>query len=182
MRNRRSLPRPIAPSVRSWTGSSSTAIVLCVWLASTNHRRQKTVSSTPPVPILPLVTGRANNREQMSLRPPVNALTCDRPGYLSSMGTRSPSLCIGNPRFLPLPPATAMQTESLSDYERERGKPMPSKAHGYTQSNLIIALAEFRDATQSFRSSHLSSTGARGRRTCPCIPRRTSTSSTTRCG
>ena len=37
-----------------------------------------------------------------------------------------------------------MQTEPLSDYERERGKPMPSKAHGYTQSNLIIALAEFR--------------------------------------
>lgn len=38
-----------------------------------------------------------------------------------------------------------MQTEPISDYERERGKPMPSKAHGYTQSNLIIALAKFRD-------------------------------------
>lgn len=39
-----------------------------------------------------------------------------------------------------------MQTEQPpSNYERERGKPMPSKAHGYTQSNLIIALAAFRD-------------------------------------
>ena len=35
--------------------------------------------------------------------------------------------------------------DTISDYERERGKPMPSKAHGYTQSNLNIALAEFRD-------------------------------------
>lgn len=38
-----------------------------------------------------------------------------------------------------------MQTEPISDYERERGKPMPSKAHGYTQTNLIVALSRFRD-------------------------------------
>ena len=39
-----------------------------------------------------------------------------------------------------------METQdTISDYERERGKSPPSKAHGYTQSNLIIALAEFRD-------------------------------------
>ena len=34
--------------------------------------------------------------------------------------------------------------ELLSDYEIERGKPMPSKNHSYIQSNLIIALAGYR--------------------------------------
>lgn len=38
-----------------------------------------------------------------------------------------------------------METEPISKYERERGKPMPSKAHGYTQTNLIIELAAFRN-------------------------------------
>ncbi len=38
-----------------------------------------------------------------------------------------------------------MQTqEVLSDYERERGKPMPSKFHSITQQNLSIALASYR--------------------------------------
>ncbi|MDW8466359.1 MAG: putative molybdenum carrier protein [Chloroherpetonaceae bacterium] len=31
-------------------------------------------------------------------------------------------------------------TESLSDYELERGKPMPNFNHGYIQANLIVAL------------------------------------------
>jgi Uma2 family endonuclease len=35
--------------------------------------------------------------------------------------------------------------QTVSDYERERGKPMPSKAHGYTQANLIGALLSYRD-------------------------------------
>jgi Uma2 family endonuclease len=30
--------------------------------------------------------------------------------------------------------------EILSDYELERGKPMPSKNHGYLQANLLMAL------------------------------------------
>jgi Uma2 family endonuclease len=38
-----------------------------------------------------------------------------------------------------------MQTEPRSDYERERGKPMPSKAHGYVQTNIIAALLPHRD-------------------------------------
>jgi Uma2 family endonuclease len=38
-----------------------------------------------------------------------------------------------------------MQSEPISDYERERGKPMPSKAHGYTQTNLIALLLPHRD-------------------------------------
>ena len=33
--------------------------------------------------------------------------------------------------------------ETLSDYERERGKPMPSKLHSITQKNLIIAFHDF---------------------------------------
>ena len=33
-----------------------------------------------------------------------------------------------------------VQTTQLSDYEKERGKPMPSKNHGLIQSNLILAL------------------------------------------
>lgn len=38
-----------------------------------------------------------------------------------------------------------MQThETLSDYERERGKPMPSKYHSLTQLNLSVALAQYR--------------------------------------
>jgi Uma2 family endonuclease len=35
-----------------------------------------------------------------------------------------------------------MQTEPLSDYEKERGKPMPSKLHSVVQTNLTLALAE----------------------------------------
>jgi Uma2 family endonuclease len=38
-----------------------------------------------------------------------------------------------------------MQTEPISDYERERGKPMPSKAHGYVQTNIIATLLPHRD-------------------------------------
>ncbi len=34
--------------------------------------------------------------------------------------------------------------EVISDYERERGKPMPSKFHSITQQNLSIALASYR--------------------------------------
>jgi Uma2 family endonuclease len=33
---------------------------------------------------------------------------------------------------------------NLSEYEVERGKPMPSKNHSYTQTNLIVALAQFK--------------------------------------
>jgi len=33
--------------------------------------------------------------------------------------------------------------ETISDYERERGKPMPSKLHSIAQKKLIIALHEF---------------------------------------
>jgi Uma2 family endonuclease len=36
-----------------------------------------------------------------------------------------------------------MQTEPVSDYERERGKPMPSKLHSVTQKHLIIAFHPF---------------------------------------
>jgi Uma2 family endonuclease len=38
----------------------------------------------------------------------------------------------------------------ISNYERERGKPMPSKAHGYTQTNLILALGSYRDCYTLF--------------------------------
>jgi Uma2 family endonuclease len=38
-------------------------------------------------------------------------------------------------------PAT---TEALSDYEKERGKPLPSFSHGTIQADLIIALGEHR--------------------------------------
>jgi Uma2 family endonuclease len=40
---------------------------------------------------------------------------------------------------------SASSPQTVSDYERERGKPMPSKAHGYTQANLILALSDYRD-------------------------------------
>jgi Uma2 family endonuclease len=44
-----------------------------------------------------------------------------------------------------------METQdTISNYERERGKPMPSKAHGYIQLNLSVALAAFRDQYTSF--------------------------------
>ena len=33
--------------------------------------------------------------------------------------------------------------ETISDYERERDKPMPSKLHSIAQKKLIIALHEF---------------------------------------
>ena len=33
--------------------------------------------------------------------------------------------------------------ETISDYERERGKPMPSKLHSVAQKELILALHEF---------------------------------------
>lgn len=36
-------------------------------------------------------------------------------------------------------------TETVSDYERERGKPMPGKLHGFTQSVLIALLMQHRD-------------------------------------
>ena len=39
-----------------------------------------------------------------------------------------------------------MQTptaETLSDYERERGKPMPSKNHSVAQFRLIVALSRY---------------------------------------
>jgi Uma2 family endonuclease len=36
-----------------------------------------------------------------------------------------------------------METKSLSDYERERGKPMPSKLHSVVQKRLIIAFHPF---------------------------------------
>jgi Uma2 family endonuclease len=42
-----------------------------------------------------------------------------------------------------------MQTEKpISDYERERGKPMPSKLHSIAQTNLLIRLAEYRPRFQ----------------------------------
>lgn len=34
---------------------------------------------------------------------------------------------------------------TISSYERERGKPPPSKAHGYTQANLTAALVPYCD-------------------------------------
>lgn len=38
----------------------------------------------------------------------------------------------------------AMQTqEALSDYEKERGKPMPSKLHSLIQKRLLLALARY---------------------------------------
>ncbi|MGI9174544.1 MAG: Uma2 family endonuclease [Rhodothermales bacterium] len=37
-----------------------------------------------------------------------------------------------------------MQTaEALSDYERERGKPMPSKNHSFVQFRLVVALSRY---------------------------------------
>jgi Uma2 family endonuclease len=43
-------------------------------------------------------------------------------------------------------PAEAEPTEAepMSDYERERGKPVPSKNHSHTQTNLTFALAPYR--------------------------------------
>jgi Uma2 family endonuclease len=39
-----------------------------------------------------------------------------------------------------------METQdTISNYERERGKPMPSKAHGYTQTNITAILLPHRD-------------------------------------
>ena len=38
-----------------------------------------------------------------------------------------------------------MQTALAIEYEKQRGKPLPSKNHGIVQSNLIIALGPFRD-------------------------------------
>jgi len=40
--------------------------------------------------------------------------------------------------------------DPISDYERERGKPPPSKAHGYIQWNLSVALAAFQDQYTGF--------------------------------
>ena len=37
----------------------------------------------------------------------------------------------------------------MSDYERERGKPMPSKLHSLVQTNLTIALGQFRPTYQA---------------------------------
>ncbi len=36
------------------------------------------------------------------------------------------------------------QAKGLSDYEIERGKPMPSKVHATTQTNVIVALAKYK--------------------------------------
>jgi len=41
-------------------------------------------------------------------------------------------------------------SDPISDYEREREKPPPSKAHGYTQANLAIALTRYRDRYTMF--------------------------------
>lgn len=38
----------------------------------------------------------------------------------------------------------ATQTPPISEYERKRGKPMPSKLHSLVQTNLIIELSRFR--------------------------------------
>lgn len=40
--------------------------------------------------------------------------------------------------------ASSLLGEEVSDYERERGKPMPSKVHAATQTNVIIALARYK--------------------------------------
>ena len=43
-----------------------------------------------------------------------------------------------------------METEqTLSDYERERGKPMPSKLHSVVQTNLLIHFASYRPRIQA---------------------------------
>jgi Uma2 family endonuclease len=41
-------------------------------------------------------------------------------------------------------PAEATDAAPASDYERERGKPMPSKNHSAAQRNLLFALAPYR--------------------------------------
>jgi Uma2 family endonuclease len=41
--------------------------------------------------------------------------------------------------------ALRLGEDALSDYERERGKPMPSKNHGLIQANLIVALSQSSD-------------------------------------
>jgi Uma2 family endonuclease len=40
--------------------------------------------------------------------------------------------------------AEPTEAEPVSDYERERGKPAPSKNHSHTQTNLTFALAPYR--------------------------------------
>ncbi len=40
-------------------------------------------------------------------------------------------------------------TQTKSDYERERGKPMPSKLHSVAQTNLLIQLSTYRPRLQS---------------------------------
>jgi Uma2 family endonuclease len=42
-------------------------------------------------------------------------------------------------------PAEATDAAPASDYERERGKPMPSLNHSVAQTHLILALAAYRD-------------------------------------
>ena len=39
-------------------------------------------------------------------------------------------------------------TQAKSDYERERGKPMPSKLHSVVQTNLLIQFARYRPDLQ----------------------------------
>jgi Uma2 family endonuclease len=41
-----------------------------------------------------------------------------------------------------------MPTPTVSDYERERGKPMPSKLHSVVQTNLLVLLARYRPEMQ----------------------------------
>ncbi len=40
-------------------------------------------------------------------------------------------------------------TQAKSEYERERGKPMPSKLHSVAQTNLLIQLSTYRPRLQS---------------------------------
>ncbi len=41
--------------------------------------------------------------------------------------------------------APSAPREAMSDYEIERGKPMPSKNHAWIQANLIVAIHQSRD-------------------------------------
>lgn len=48
---------------------------------------------------------------------------------------------------------------TISDYERERGKPIPSKAHGYIQTNLSVFLVEYRNRYTTFSELTLEPNG-----------------------
>ena len=53
-------------------------------------------------------------------------------------------------------------TETLSDYERERGKPMPSLNHGTIQTSLIISFAPYRSTYSIVSELSLELSGFRG--------------------